>query len=244
MSANSSGQEDFVQHDVVDQQHQGMVAYTFQHPPGWQAESRVVWNYQYLHVPLMSFGRVVNPDALEMFEFLPSALFIWTEPNYGFSQPGQNQEGVVHMPPMSGTDACTLKFEIVSMSGINRRTNPVPISFNDQRDQIKQSLYQGAMAKIDMWNRAALSKRSLRLIIQIPPAAGAVLVKQLGLARCSVSGGRADSSVQKGVLADRCLGSLQPAVGSSFAPKRGASCRQARQNTQPVGTPSKHAGIV
>ena len=105
MNSNSLGQESFVQHNVVDQQHQGIVAYTFQHPSGWQAESRVLWNYQYLHVPLMTFARAINPNGLEMFEFLPSEQFTWTEPNYGYYQPGQNQAGITHMPPMSGTDA-------------------------------------------------------------------------------------------------------------------------------------------
>ena len=133
MNSNSAGQEDFVQHDVVDQQHQGIVAYTFQHPSSWQAESRVVWNYQYHFVPLMTIGRVVSPNGLEMFEFLPSEQFTWTEPNYGYYQPGQNQEGIVHMPPMSGIDAL-VRLIIPKYRGNCQGlrivgANPVPTSF-------------------------------------------------------------------------------------------------------------------
>ena len=191
MNSNSSGQEDFVQHNVVDQQHQGIVAYTFQHPAGWPAESRVIWNYQYLFVPLMTFGRVLNPNALEMFEFLPSEQFTWTEPNYGFYQPGQNQGGIVHMPPMSGIDAL-VRLIIPKYRGNCQElrivgANPVPnLVQMINATEIKQiNLYQGAMAKIEYVEQGrAIEEEFYCCHFQFPPLPGAgAVVHSWGLTR-------------------------------------------------------------
>lgn len=191
MNSNSSGQEDFVQHNVVDQQHQGIVAYTFQHPSGWQAESRVVWNYQYHFVPLMTFGRVVNPNALEMFEFLPSEQFTWTEPNYGYYQPGHNQEGIVHMPPMSGIDAL-VRLIIPKYRGNCQGlrivgANPVPnLVQMINATEIKQiNLYQGAMARIEYVEQGrAIEEEFYACHFQLPPLHGAgVVINSWGLTR-------------------------------------------------------------
>jgi hypothetical protein len=242
MSANSSGQEDFVQHDVVDQQHQGMVAYTFQHPPGWQAESRVVWNYQHLHVPLITFGRVVNPNALEMFEFLPSELFIWSEPNNGFYQPGQNQEGVVHMPPMSGTDALA-RLIIPKYRGNCQglrivEANPVPNLIQMiNATEIKQiHLYQGAMVKIEYVEQgSAIEEEFYSCHFQNPPLQGAgVVIHTWGLSRLF------SFRAERGQL-DACKKAFwQIAASVRFNPQWQQLCtqimeqlaEQARQNTQ------------
>ena len=191
MNSNSSGQEDFVQHNVVDQQHQGMVAYTFQHPSGWQAESRVVWNYQYQFVPLMTFGRAVNPNGLEMFEFLPSEQFTWTEPNYGYYQPGHNQAGIVHMPPMSGIDAL-VRLIIPKYRGNCQGlrivgANPVPnLVQMINATEIKQiDLYQGAMAKIEYVEQGrAIEEEFYVCHFQLPPLHGAgAVINSWGLTR-------------------------------------------------------------
>lgn len=191
MNAHSQGQEDYVQHNAIDQLHQDMAAYTFQHPRGWQAESRVAWNYQHLHVPLMTFGRVVNPAGLEMFEFLPSALFTWTEPNYGFYQPGQNHEGIVHMPPMSGADALT-RLIIPKYRGNCQGLRIVeahPVSNLVQKinaTELKQiNLYQGAMAKIEYVEQGrAIEEEFYGCHLQVPPLHGAgVVVYSWGLVR-------------------------------------------------------------
>ena len=189
MSANSVDVDNFVQHDVVDQQHQGIVAYTFQHPAGWQAESRVVWNYQHLHFPLITFGRVVNPHALEMFEFLPSEQFTWTEPSY--YQPGQNQGGIVHMPPMSGIDALA-RLIIPKYRGHCQGirivgANPVPnlIQMVNATELKQIHLYQGAMAKIEYVEQGrAIEEEFYGCHYQIPPLYGAgVAIHSWGLTR-------------------------------------------------------------
>lgn len=242
MSANSSGQEDFVQHDVVDQQHQGMMAYSFQHPPGWQAESRVVWNYQHLHVPLITFGRVVNPDGLEMFEFLPSELFTWVESNYSSYQPGQNQEGIVHMPPMSGIDALARliipKYRGDCQELIIVGANPVPNLVQMlNATEIKQvHLYQGAMARIEYVEQGrAIEEEFYGCHFQVPPLHGAgVVVHSWGLTRLF------RFRAERGRL-DACKKAFwQIAASVRFNPQWQQLCtqimeqlnEQARQNTQ------------
>lgn len=187
---SNSGHEDFVQHNVVDQQHQGLVAYTFQHPSAWQAESRVVWNYQFTFVPLMTFGRAVNPNGLEMFEFLPSEQFTWTEPNYGY-QPGQNQGGIVHMPPMSGIDAL-VRLIIPKYRGNSQGirivgANPVPnlIQMINATEIKQTNLYQGAMARIEYMEQGrAIEEEFYVCHFQFPPMQGAgAVIHSWGLTR-------------------------------------------------------------
>ncbi|HYG09731.1 MAG TPA: hypothetical protein VD835_07140 [Pyrinomonadaceae bacterium] len=242
MNANPLGQEDFAQHNVIDRQHQDMVAYTFQHPSGWQAESRVIWNYQQLHVPLMTFGRVLNPNGLEMFEFLPSEQFIWAEPNNGHYQPGQNQEGIVHMPPMSGTDALA-RLIIPKYRGNCQglrivEANPVPnLVQMINATEIKQiHLYQGAMAKIEYMEQGrAIEEEFYGCHFQVPPLHGAgVVIHSWGLARLfrfRAEHGRLDACKKA---------FLQIAASVRFNPQWQQLCAQimeqlagqARQNTQ------------
>lgn len=242
MNANPLGQQDFVQHNVVDQQHQGMVAYTFQHPPGWQAESRVVWNYQHLHVPLITFGRVVNPNSLEMFEFLPSELFTWTEPNYGPYQPGHSQGGIVSMPPMSGTDALA-RLIIPKYRGNCQglrivEANPVPnlVQMVNATELKQANLYQGAMVKIEYVEQGrALEEEFYGCHFQIPPLYGAgVVVHSWGLARLF------RFRAERGRLGEDKKAFWQIAASIRFNPQWQQLCAQimeqlagqARQNTQ------------
>ena len=251
MNANPLGQEGFVQHNVVDQQHQGIVAYTFQHPSGWQPESRVGWNYQYLHVPLMTFARVVNPNGLEMFEFLPSEQFTWTEPNYGYYQPGQNQAGIVHMPPMSGIDAL-VSLIIPKYRGNSQEirivgANPVPdLVQMINASEIKQvHLYQGAMARIEYMEQGrAIEEEFYVCHFQLPPLHGAgVVIHSWGLNRLfrfRAERGRLDAGKKA---------FWQIAASVRFNPQWQQLCTQimeqlagqARQNTQ-AGWDSIQAG--
>ena len=48
--------ENFAQHDVISQP-QGVLAYSFQHPAEWQAESGLFRNSQHPHFPLVTFAR-------------------------------------------------------------------------------------------------------------------------------------------------------------------------------------------
>jgi hypothetical protein len=94
-------------HPIVDAQHQGMTVATFEHPPGWQAQSRVVWNFQHTSLPVWVHAATYNPGGTEALEFLPVEAFYWLEPNYGFDAPGQSKYGMTCMPPMSAADAMT-----------------------------------------------------------------------------------------------------------------------------------------
>lgn len=219
-----------------------MAAYTFQHPPGWQAEGRVVWNYQQLHVPLMTFARVVNPNAPEMFEFLPSELFIWSEPNNGYYQPGQNQEGVVHMPPMSGIDALA-RLIVPKYRGNCQglrivEANPVPnLVQMINATEIKQvHLYQGALVKIEYAEQGrAIEEEFYACHFQNPPLQGAgIVIHTWGLARLF------RFRAERGRLDAHKKAFLQIAASVRFNPQWQQLCAQimeqlagqARQNTQ------------
>ncbi|HEY9285520.1 MAG TPA: hypothetical protein VIP46_18860 [Pyrinomonadaceae bacterium] len=190
MSVNSSEREKFVRHEVVDRQHQGVVAYAFQHPAGWQAETNVVWNPQHLHFPLTTFGRVFNPSSTEVFEFLPSEIFIWNEPNY-YAQPGQNEQGTIHMPPMSGVDALAQliipKYRGNCQGGRIVGGGPVPDLVQTLNAvEIKQPhLHQGAVVKIEYVEQGReIEEEFYACHFQHPPLGGAgFAVHSWGLAR-------------------------------------------------------------
>ncbi|HYO63851.1 MAG TPA: hypothetical protein VER08_09490 [Pyrinomonadaceae bacterium] len=191
MDVTPSSLENFVRHDVIDQQHQGVVAYTFEHPVGWQAESRVVWNYQHLHFPVVSFARVTNPGTPEAFEFLPSEIFLWQEPNYAGYQPGQNQWGTIHMPPMSGTEALVRlivpKYRGTCQSVSIMDAGPVPNLVQKlNADEIKQPhLHQGAMARVEYLEQGRVVEEEFYVChFQHPPlAGGGMAVYSWGLSR-------------------------------------------------------------
>ena len=107
MNPNTSDPENFVRHQMIDRQHQNLPVSTFLSPVDWRAESEVYWNYRHSNFPVMSRGRVGNPATLEQFEFLPSEMFFWIEPDYGLYQRGQNIGGTYYLPAMSGVDALT-----------------------------------------------------------------------------------------------------------------------------------------
>ncbi len=96
--------EQFAVHKVIDEQHQGMVVATFEHPREWQALSEVFWNYDNVSMPMNSRYATFNPNGTETLEFLPVAAFFWLEPNYMYA-PGQESMGQICMPPMRAEDA-------------------------------------------------------------------------------------------------------------------------------------------
>lgn len=190
MNADAMNLENFAQHDVIDQQHQG-VAYSFQHPAGWQAESRLFWNFQHLHFPLVTFARAVSPNPPEMFEFLPSEQFTWTEPNQGFQQPGQNQSGIITMPPMSGIDALA-RLIIPKYRGDRQGirvvgVNPVPnlVQTINATEITRPDLYDGATAKVEYVEQGReIEEEFYCCHYQVPPIFGTgVAIYSWGLAR-------------------------------------------------------------
>lgn len=105
MKRNFSDFEGFVQHQIIDQQMQGMPAGSFAYPDGWQAGSNVLWNSQNSNSPVLLNAWAVNPQKFEMFAFLPTQSFSWTEPETGMYFRGQNVGGLINLPPMSPEDA-------------------------------------------------------------------------------------------------------------------------------------------
>lgn len=95
----------FALHQALDRQHQGVVAYVFEYPEGWQARSDVQWNLQHVSFPLLTYARAFNPAGAELFSVLPLESFCWLQPDYGMYRQGQNLLGQTYMPPMSAVDA-------------------------------------------------------------------------------------------------------------------------------------------
>jgi hypothetical protein len=84
-------------HTVFDHQ-QGLAAYTFASPDGWQASSQVAWNYQNSSHAVTLHAITYNPQTHEAIEFLPVESFFWLEPNY-MTVEGQMHLGQVCLYP-------------------------------------------------------------------------------------------------------------------------------------------------
>lgn len=100
-------EQQFILHQLIDHQHQGVVASVFEYPSSWQARSHVAWNLQHVSLPVIAYAQAFNPHGTEAFEFLPVEYFFWINEGYGFYQQGQNYLGQVCLPPMSAADAMT-----------------------------------------------------------------------------------------------------------------------------------------
>lgn len=97
-------QTNFVAYQMIDRQ-QGAIAGVFEHPADWQAGSNILWNFQNSNSPVSLNAWSVNPVKFEMFAFLPTQSFSWTEPETGMYFRGQNVGGLINLPPMSPEDA-------------------------------------------------------------------------------------------------------------------------------------------
>ena len=97
--------ERFNLHQILDKQHQNVVAGAFEHPAGWIAQSGVVWNFQHMSFPVILFGHTIAPTGIELVNLLPVESFYWLEPHYGMLQPGANPLGQTCMPPAPAGDA-------------------------------------------------------------------------------------------------------------------------------------------
>lgn len=95
---------EFTLHKIADDQHDGMIVATFEHPHDWLPRSRVCWNFQNVTFPVIVYAGASNPNGTESFEFLPIEPFFSVEPNYGFV-PTQSYGGIVYMDPMSSLEA-------------------------------------------------------------------------------------------------------------------------------------------
>jgi hypothetical protein len=97
----------FTLHQLIDRQHNGVVASVFEYPADWQARSNVIWNFQNFNFPLIAFAQAFNPEGTEAIEFLPAELYFWINEGIGFYMPGQDNYGTPFLMPMSAADALT-----------------------------------------------------------------------------------------------------------------------------------------
>ncbi|HEU4597705.1 MAG TPA: hypothetical protein VFS10_21440 [Pyrinomonadaceae bacterium] len=103
---NTSGDARFVTHHIIDEYHQGMIAATFEHPPGWRAQSQLVWNFQDTAHALQVYALAFDPNGVEACAFMPVESCFWLQPSF-FYTPGQKHRGQTYLPPMSAPDALT-----------------------------------------------------------------------------------------------------------------------------------------
>lgn len=83
-----------------------LVAGTYSHPAGWQADSQVKWDIEAFSQPLQLHSIAQSPDGLSALEFFPTEQFCWLVPNPGFKHPGLPMgDGATLLPPVSAVDA-------------------------------------------------------------------------------------------------------------------------------------------
>lgn len=123
---NRPNEARFLSHQIVDQQHRGMIAAMFEYPPAWQATSRVTWNFQNVSQALTVYAAAYNPNGMEWLEMLPVESFCWIEPNYGFYQQGQSHLGQVYMRPMTALD--TMARWVIPKYRGNRRNVQITVA--------------------------------------------------------------------------------------------------------------------
>lgn len=180
MNANTPPPEGFVRHSIVDRQHQNMPAGTFLRPADWQAEAEVYWNYLHSSFPVVSYGRVRNPATPEQFEFLPSELFVWVEPDYGFHARGENVRGAINLPPMSAAETLT-RLIIPKYRGDRQdlrlvAAGPVPdLVVRLNATGLQSHPYEGVTAKVDYIEEGRAFEEEFygcHIVNRTPPAYG------------------------------------------------------------------------
>jgi hypothetical protein len=96
---------DWSSHLIVDPTHDGLAVARFSLPPGWQAQSQVVWNFQDTSQPVTVRAVATGPNGRDVVEFLPYEACCWVQPYSGFQQPGSRRFGLTLLPPMPAIDA-------------------------------------------------------------------------------------------------------------------------------------------
>ena len=177
--------EQFAVHKIIDEQHQGMVVATFEHPREWRAFSEVFWNYDNISLPVNSRSATFNPNGTETFEFLPVAAFFWLEPNFMYA-PGQESMGQVCMPPMRAEDAL-LQQAIPKYRGDRQnlrimQANPFPdLAQQLNADELNGVPNEGVMARLSyVENGQAFEEEFYACCYWQPPNGGQI---NWGLAR-------------------------------------------------------------
>lgn len=141
-------------HRIVDQQHQGIVVATFEHPRDWPARSQVVWNFNDSANPVQVYASTFNQRGTEALEFLPTEACFWLPPpNFMFTQ-GHKHRGSTFLPPLSAPDALT-RFAIPKYRGDRQNlrlvyVQPVPdLAQMLGLDSLRNVRHEGVMARVE-----------------------------------------------------------------------------------------------
>lgn len=178
-----------MQYPITDQVHQGMIVAAFEHPPTWQAQSNVVWNFQNTSQPVFVYAATWNPNGAEAFEFLPVEACYWLEPNYGFQAVGQQRFGLTLLPPMPVTEMMT-RWLIPKYRNNRQNLRVVDVQpllhlaqmLNALELQTMQT--EGASARIEyLENGHRFEEEFYACRYQFPPVYGAVTQQNWGLVR-------------------------------------------------------------
>jgi hypothetical protein len=100
-----SSDQQFTLHQLIDRQHNGVVASVFEYPAAWQARSDVSWNFYNYNRPLTAFAQTFNPKGTEAVEFFTVEQFFWINEGIGYFMPGQDSYGTPFLMPMPAADA-------------------------------------------------------------------------------------------------------------------------------------------
>jgi hypothetical protein len=95
----------FQPYPIVDRQQGGLVVGTLAVPAGWQATSRVAWNYAECSFPVRMAARVASPDGSAWIETFSSELFYWLEPGDTSTPVGGSSLGMIHKPGIGVAEA-------------------------------------------------------------------------------------------------------------------------------------------
>ena len=168
--------EQFAVHRVIDELHQGMIVFTFEHPNDWLAHSQIVWNFEEAGYPLTAYASTFNPNGTEALEFLPVEACFWVQPNYMYT-PGQKHRGSTCLQPMGALEALT-RFAIPKYRGNQQNlrlvyAQPVPnlaqmLGANDLRNV----QHEGVMARIEYGENGRLLEEEFYACVMWHPPNG------------------------------------------------------------------------
>lgn len=181
MGVNQSDQgiqsgEEFALHRIIDELHQGMIVFTFEHPGDWPAHSQVVWNFGDAAYPTTVYASTFNPNGTEAFEFLPVEACFWLQPNYMYT-PGQRYRGSTCLPPMGALEALT-QFEIPKYRGNQQNlrllhAQPIPnLSQMLGVDELRNVRHEGVMARIEYSEKGRLIEEEFYACVMWHPPNG------------------------------------------------------------------------
>ncbi len=194
-----------MQYHITDPFHQGMIVAAFDHPPAWQPQSNVLWNFQNTSHPVVVYAAAFDPKSRASFEFLPAEPCYWLEPNYGFQAIGEQRLGLTLLPPTSADELLT-RWVIPKYRGNRHNLRLVGVQPLLNLAQLLNAVElqsmatEGVSARIEyVENACTFEEEFYACRYQFPPAYGAVTQQNWGLVRvfcCRAAFGQLDAMRQ------------------------------------------------